>query len=46
MGLGLFDLPELIASVELSDLERSLREDFRPDARAISIILPMDAASE
>ena len=38
MGVALFDMPEMIASVTLADVEQALREEFSPEKRAISII--------
>ncbi len=42
MGVGFFDAIDLIASVELSDLEECLRACFDPECRAISIVLPQE----
>lgn len=46
MGVALFDMPEMIASVTLADVEQALREEFSPEKRAISIILPFESAPE
>lgn len=46
MGVNLFDLPEMVAAVTLEELEKTLREEFSPKARAISVILPFDSAPE
>ena len=40
MGLSLYDVPEVIASVTIEEVSRALREGFAPEARAISIVEP------
>lgn len=42
MGVGFFDPIDVIASVELSDLEACLETCFDPACRAISIVLPQE----
>ena len=43
MGVGLFDVLEVIADLSLSDLEAALQTSFDPECRAISLILPKEA---
>ena len=43
MGVGLFDVLEVIADLSLSDLETALQTSFDPECRAISLILPKEA---
>lgn len=40
MGLSLYDVPEVIASVTIEEVSRALQEGFAPEARAISIVEP------
>ena len=42
MGVGFFDPIDVIASVELSDLEACLETCFDPACRAISNVLPQE----
>lgn len=42
MGLGMFEAAETVAAVQLSDLEKCLRDCFDPSCRAISIVLPLE----
>lgn len=41
MGLSLYDVTKTAASVTFSEVEQALREGFRPESGAISIVLPI-----
>ncbi|MGI5895110.1 MAG: EF-P 5-aminopentanol modification-associated protein YfmH [Candidatus Merdivicinus sp.] len=41
MGMSVFDVPEMIASIKLEELQQALQDGFSPESGAISIVMPI-----
>ncbi len=41
MGLSIYDVPEIVASIRMEEVMEALRTGFEPEACAISIVKPI-----